>query len=340
MNGLRRGVQHRTGGVLVGLALATSGLCAHADDPAQASAPEIVAARELFRQGTEDVDAGRYALGLEKFRRVAAVKETANVRYNIARCEESLNKTGAALANFETAEREAAVDSKGDEVAKLAHDRAAALRPRVPRLELIAPPLAPGGLEVTLDGSRIALTTLGVPLPVDPGSHLIDATAPGYAAFHAAVALAESESKTVSIALARAAGATTVVPVAALPPPNPSDSSTARRTWSIVALATAGALAAGSVAFLLVHDGAVSSVKDDCPGGLCPVARRSDVESLQSRANTTEALSIGFVAAAAVTTGVGLYLALSTPSAPTAPSAILAPGAAGAPAGLSLLGRF
>ena len=85
---------------------------------------------------------------------------------------------------------------------------------------------------------------------------------------------------------------------------------------------------------------AVSSVKDDCPGGLCPVARRSDVESLQSRANTTEALSIGFVAAAAVTTGVGLYLALSTPSAPTAPSAILAPGAAGAPAGLSLLGRF
>ena len=151
---------------------------------------------------------------------------------------------------------------------------------------------------------------------------------------------AESESRTVSIALAPAAEPAAGVPVAAPPTSVPSDSSTARRTWGIVALATGGALAAGSVAFLLVHDSAVSSVKDDCPGGLCPVARRSDVESLQSRANTTEALSIGFVAAAAVTAGVGLYLTLSTPSAQTAPSAILAPGAAGAPAGLSLLGRF
>jgi hypothetical protein len=322
------------------LALMGIGVGARADEPG-ASAPEIVAARELFRQGTEDVDAGRYELGLEKFRRVAAVKETPNVRFNIARCEESLKKTGAALADFETAEREASADPKTDDVAKLAHDRAAELRPRVPRLQITTPLPPASGLEVTLDGAKLALTTLGVPLPVDPGPHVVGATAPGRAPFHASVTLSEGDSRTVPVALTP----NEVRPPsdATIPQPFPlaeAAPTSSRRTWGAVTLVSGGVLAAGSLAFLLVHNGAVSSVKDDCPGGACPVARKSDVTSLQSRANTTEALSIGFVAAAALAGGVGLYLELTSSSAQTAPNAILAPGAAGAPAGLSLLGRF
>ena len=79
-----------------------------------------MAARELFRQGTEDADAGRFAEALEKFKRVAAVKETAAVRFNLARCEEALGKTGAALADFELAEREGRQDPKAEDVGKLA----------------------------------------------------------------------------------------------------------------------------------------------------------------------------------------------------------------------------
>ena len=348
VNGLRRGVQHPTAGLFFGLAVMVAGVGAHADDatPPGAGAPEIVAARELFRQGTEDVDAGRYAQGLEKFRRVAAVRETANVRFNIARCEESLGKTGAALADFETAEREANADASakgGDAIAKLAHDRADALRPRVPRLGVVAPTPAPPGLAVTLDGSKLALTTLGVPLPVDPGPHVIDATAPDRRPFHADVTLMESESKTVSITMAPgnpapAPGLSRAPLIDTTAPASPSSSS--RRAWGIVALAAGGALAAGSVVFLLIHDGKVSSVKGDCPDGRCPIAREPDVTSLQSSAHTTEALSVGFAAGAVVAGALGAYLVLSAPSAQTAPSAMIAPGAAGAPAGLSLVGRF
>ncbi len=359
VNGLRRGVQHGTAGLFLGLAVTAAAVCAHADDAGTpgangTSSPEIVAARELFRQGTEDVDAGRYAPALEKFRRVAAVKETANVRFNIARCEESLGKTGAALADFETAEREAnaggasANAARGDAIAKLAHDRADALRPRVPRLGVAAPTPAPPGLTVTLDGSKLALTTLGVPLPVDPGPHVIDATASGRDPFHADVTLAESESKTVTVTMALATAPvahTTLSPAPTSATPvdatSPSSSpSSSRTTWGIVALSAGGALAVGSVVFLLVHNGQVSSVKGDCPDGRCPIARESDVTSLQSSAHTSEALSIGFAAGAAVAAGLGAYLVLSAPSAQTAPSAMIAPGAAGAPAGLSLVGRF
>ena len=106
------------------------------------------------------------------------------MRFNVARCEESLGRTGGALADFELAEREGRHDpSRARRTSrKLAHDRANALRPRVPRLDARRPRARRRqGIAVTLDGGKLATATLGVPLPVDPGPHVIDATAPGRA---------------------------------------------------------------------------------------------------------------------------------------------------------------
>jgi hypothetical protein len=305
----------------------------------EASAPELVAARELFRQGTEEVDAGRYTQALEKFRRVAAVKETANVRFNIARCEESLGMTGTALADFELAERE----GKGDDVATLAHERADAIRPRVPRLRVTAPTPLPEGFAVMLDGAKLAIAALDAPLPVDPGAHAVEASAPGRAPFHASVTLIAGESRDVLIAMGKGAAATpaataaTPAPTEAPSPPPSAPSS--RHTWGAVALGAGGALAAGSVAFLLLHNTAVSSVESDCPGNHCPASSHASVTGEQSHARTDEALSIGFAAAAAVGVGVGVYLVIGG-SADAPRTAWLAPGAAGTPAGVTLGGRF
>jgi hypothetical protein len=338
VNGLRGPVQRRTAALLFGLAFASAGHVARGDGaPQGASAPELVAARELFRQATEDVDAGRHAEALEKFRRVAAVKETANVRFNIARCEESLGRTGGALADFELAEREGSRDPnpQAADVAKLAHDRADALRPRVPRLGVTAPSPVPAGLTVTLDGSKLAVAALGTPLPVDPGAHVVTATAPGRAPFRASVSLAAGEAMTVPIAMGPGDGQ------AEGPSGSPSDAAGAasssgpsRGTWGAVTLAASGALAVGSVAFLLLHDSAVSSVESACPGNRCPTSSQASVTSNESSARTDETLSVVFAAAAVVGTGVGLYLVLGAPSSPTAPSAVLTPG------GISVRGRF
>jgi hypothetical protein len=294
------------------------------------SAPEIVAARELFRQGTEDVDAGRYAAALEKFGRVAAVKETANVRFNIARCEESLGKTGAALADFELAQREAKPgEGEHEDVASLARDHADALRPRVPRLTVTAPVAPPAGLTVTLDGAKLAVGALGVPLPVDPGAHVLDATAPGRAPFHAEVALGERESKTVAIALSAgdpgAGGAAEH---------DAAGDASSRRAWGGVTLGVSGALAATSVVFLLLHNGAVSDVESACPGDRCPASSQTSVNGHESTARTDETLSVVFAGAAVIGAGVGLYLVLGAPSSPAAASAVVTPG------GFSLSGRF
>jgi hypothetical protein len=296
----------------------------------------LVAARELFREATEDVDAGRFEVALEKFKRVAAVKETAAVRFNIGRCEESLGRSGTALADFELAEREAKGDAKGgDEIARLAHEHAATVRPKVPRLTLVVSPHPPEGLSVSLDGGRLSPGTLGVPLPLDPGPHTVDATAPGRPPFHAQVELQPGDTKRVALAL----GDASPVEEPEVPPGN------GRRTAGYVAMGGGVALGAAAVVFLVVHNSAVNDLNQACPDAKCAgITRNStqanDLRDTQSRARLDQALAIGFGAASVVALGVGAYLVLSKPASAPAPSAWIAPSAPGAPAGLSFHATF
>jgi len=331
--------------------------------PAWAQAPEaspqaLVAARELFREATADVDAGRYDAALGKFRRVAAVKETYAVRFNIARCEEQLGKLGAALGDYELAEREGISDPKGAEIGKLAHDRAAALRPRVARLTITSPADPPADLVVKLDGQAQPGGALGVALPVDPGAHKIDATG-GKGTFTKELTLREGESAEVAVAFP----VMTVTPPT--PPPGgtggtgagdttpspPPGEATPNRVPGYIVLGVGGALGVTSFVFLLLHNQASSDLNTqkttDCtlPGGLCPQSARDRLDPLQSSAQRDEGLAIGFAAGAAVAVGVGLYLVLKPPmhAAPaaetpktTTPSARLVP----APGGVMVTGEF
>jgi hypothetical protein len=339
---LRRAVQRRPAGRAVlaaGLASALSlgSATTRAQAPAAAPSPEaaspaeIVAARELFRQGTEDADAGRYAEGLEKFRRVAAVKETAPVRFNIARCEEALGKTGAALADFELAAREGHEDPKASDVATLAGQRADALRPRVPRLTVVARSPAPDGMSVSLDGGKLA--SLGVGLPLDPGAHVVDAKAPGSPPFHAEVTLVEGEAKKIEISLSPSAEAPGAEAGAS------PGASSSQSTWGWVTVAGGGALALGSVVFLVLHNDAVSTLNGDCPGQRCPAAQEPQIDGTASNARTYEALSIALIAASAVAVGVGVVLFATAPG-DHAQSVAVTAGAPAAPAGLSLRASF
>ena len=350
MNGLGQPVQrHAIGPILLGLLLSlVASSSAHADD---ANPAALVAARELFRQGTEDADAGRFADALAKFRRVAAVKESPAVRFNIARCEESLGKTGAALADFELAQRSASQDPQhsAEDVARLAQDRADALRPKVPRLALVAPSLVPDGLTVTLDGAKVGLGELGVPLPLDPGVHVLDARAPNRAPFHAELTLAAGESKSVALAVDTPAPATE--PAAPAPETSPlapaSSHGSAQRTWGWVTFGAGAAFGGASLVFMLLHNSDVSDLNDACAGGgHCPIQREAELNDTHSRAVTEQTLSTVFVAASGAAVVTGVLLLITAPSTPrsepmaSTPSARFVPGAPGAPAGFSLQATF
>jgi hypothetical protein len=335
---LRRPVQGRPAGPfplalgLFALAWGAPGGDARAQPAgaAGASPAEIVAARELFRQGTADADAGRFAEGLDKFRRVAAVKETAAVRFNIARCEEALGRTGGALADFELAAREAGQDPKAgaEDVGRLAMTRADALRPRVPRLTLVAPPGAPEGMSVSLDGGKLSQATLGVALPVDPGPHVIEASAPSAAPYHAKVTLDAGDAKSVRLVLAAAA------PDAPAAEHAPSSGSSSQRTWGWVAVGAGAALGVGSIVMLVLHNSAVATINGDCPGGRCPASQQSSIQGTESNARNDQTFAIVLAAGAAVAIGGGIVLVATSPSEGKSVTV------SASPAGLALSGRF
>src|SRR6476469_7624660 len=56
------------------------------------SEQDLQRARELFQEAYKDEQEKRYDVALEKFRQVAQVKESAQVRYRIASVLESMNR--------------------------------------------------------------------------------------------------------------------------------------------------------------------------------------------------------------------------------------------------------
>lgn len=284
---------------------------------------ELAAARRLFAEAVADEDAKRYELACEKFRRVAAVRETANVRYRIATCTEATGHLAEALRAYEAAVRLAQGDKPSADTARAASERAARLDRKVPRLTLVLPPDAPRAADVRVDDVPVPVDVLREPIALDAGHHSIAATAPDRAPFRTGVTLAESGRVTITIALdplpstTPASTSTATVPSTPIgTAPAPSRSTPA---GAYVALGLGGALAVGSVVSLLVFESNLHKMDSDCalPAGSgkvgCPTtAAKTDADSAASSAKTDRVLAVGFAGGAVIALGVGAWLLASS----------------------------
>lgn len=101
------------------------------------------------------------------------------VRLNVADCHERQGRTATAWAEFREAASQA--DKRGDARAGYARQRFDALARRLVKLQISVPSASQlPGLAVRRDGTVVPSEALGSPLPVNPGSYTIDASAPGY----------------------------------------------------------------------------------------------------------------------------------------------------------------
>jgi hypothetical protein len=213
----------------------------------------------------------------------------------------------------------------------LARARAAALRTRAPRLTLAPAASGPADLVVWLDGERQGPSTFGVPLPVDPGPHKIEATAQGRATFRKELALAEAESGRVDIALE---------PAAQQPAAQQAEAPPGTKTPALVVGGVAVAFGVTAIIFTALHNSDVTDINAACQPRGCPESRRNEITARRQDALRDETLAIVFGAASLVGLGVGGYLYFRASPAPRTPTAWLSPAAPGAPAGLSLRGAF
>ena len=270
----------------------------------------IATARRLFAEAVGDEDAKRYETALDKFRQVAVVKETANVRYRIASCLDALGRRVEALASYDAAVRLGAQDPSAADAVQASRARAAQLDPTVARLTIVVPPEVCSGAEVRVDDAPIDLGASSPSVPLDPGHHTLRASAPGCAPFETAVTLAAGARVSITVTLQPAGPS----PSPASPPPLAS--ATPVGAW--VAIGVGGALAVGSVVSFVLRASNMSTLNRDCTttsaGSLsCPSSTQDEVNGAHDAAKIEGPLGIGLAAGAVVSLGIGAWLFASAP---------------------------
>jgi hypothetical protein len=198
---------------------------AHAQDMTAAGA------QLLDAEGTALLNERQLAAACPKLEQSFRLKPGTGVLLRLALCQELSGKLASALASYlQAAERGQAAGNR--QVVQLAQTRAATLQPRLSHLTV---DLDPGAsdipeLQLSCDGARLELTTLGAGLPLDPGAHVIQAVAPGRKRFEKSIVVSD-EPRRYSITVTLPEEQPEVEPEAATGLPREA-ASTQRSAWS------------------------------------------------------------------------------------------------------------
>ena len=195
----------------------------------------------------------------------------------------------------------------------------------------------PAGVEptLTLDGAPVPAATIGLPRKVDPGAHVIAASAPGFVTLEKRVELREAATVPVELTLKPgvsvplikapppASGQLAVRPSPPPPPPDEPPPPPPPRhvpAWAWVSGAV-GIAALGTGAYFAVDYTKVrSAVTTACPNNTC-VGHLPDQLSHWNR-DLGLFIGLGAVGVVAVATAVG---GIASKSQPRSPSAMVAP---------------
>lgn len=150
----------------------------------------------LFLQGRQAAREGNHEKALALFKQSHALDPAPGTLLNIADCEERLGKLADARKHYGELIAEL---PPTDERRVIAARHASEIDQRSPRLRVGVARSAPEGTRVTLDGAPIAGGVSGDAQVIDPGRHVIIATAPGHKESRITVTLPERTESQVEI---------------------------------------------------------------------------------------------------------------------------------------------
>ncbi|MGK3991150.1 tetratricopeptide repeat protein [Sorangium sp. So ce136] len=316
-------------GLLLALALPAVPAAVMAQ-PVRSTEQAKAAARALADKGWEFFNAGRYEEALAAFRDAEAQVHAPPFLLYAARSCERLGRLLEARSLYQRVldERiEASAPRAFQQAQEAARAELAALAPRIPTLQIDVPGAAPGAVELTLDGERVAPSA---PVERDPGEHTLSATAPGRVPATKTIRLSEGAKERVTLDLAPAAAAVTAPPAGHATRDAGSDVKTAALIGGGVA---AGALTLAGVVFTLVANGEASDARQqrsvvramagddvDCanPAGSYQTQQCSKLSALVGDKYLFSNLAVwSFIGAGASAAGtLGYYWLATAPSEP------------------------
>jgi hypothetical protein len=168
------------------------------------SAADKATARELAKQGILLYDQRSYEKALDRLERAESLYSAPVHRLYIARTQAAMGRlveaaeSYRALARTELGPRaphafRKSVDDGREELGRL--------EPRIPGLTVQLRPSQPPGLALSIDGESVSPAIVGVRRPINPGTHRISASAPGYGTQEATIEIGEAQTKWVSLEL-------------------------------------------------------------------------------------------------------------------------------------------
>ncbi|MDB4938683.1 MAG: hypothetical protein JWP87_5655 [Labilithrix sp.] len=268
-------------------------------------------AQQLFDRALADAEAGNLASACPKFLASQEADPKTSTLLNLASCYEKNGQTASAWGAFREAEGLARKVGRSDwETAARTH--AEALEPKLVRLTIQVPEASRvQGLTVVRDGARLAAGEWGVAIPVDPGEHVVSATATGRASWETKSEIRDA-SGSVVVPVLEPLPVPDAVPVVVAPPGDlPPRSDTWWTTWRTAGVVGMGVgvlgVVAGGVLGLVAqskYDGARGRCAD-APRG-CPAGAVADADSAYRLA--TGATVVFVVSAVTIAGGAAMVL--------------------------------
>lgn len=137
-------------------------------------------AEALFNNAKALMEKGRHAEACPALEKVREIQPGIGLTYSLADCYEHIGRTASAWAGFRDAAAAADIEGQQDR-AQVARGRAAALVPKLSllRITVSADAAAVSNLQVLREGVAVDRLLWSKSVPVDPGTYVISATAPG-----------------------------------------------------------------------------------------------------------------------------------------------------------------
>ncbi len=284
---------------------------------------DAATAEALFQAGKQLMTAERYPEACPKLAASYRLDPATGTLLALAFCQEKAGQTASAWASY----RDAVTRSRREnnpEREQVARERATELEKQLSTLAIAVPPEASSvdGLVVKRDGVVLLEGAWNTPVPVDPGTHAIEASAPGHEPWRTSLTV-EGGGKTAEVKIPR------LTPVKVVPPPAPSPAPVVVRpvTPEPVAAPTTSPLrtigivtgAVGLVGLGLGTGFGVRAIgknddsKADCTGNRCGDSGTSARRAALSSADVS---TVSFLVGGALVAAGATMIVIGWPSAP------------------------
>jgi hypothetical protein len=279
--------------------------------PGGDDAKDRAAAQQTFDAAQRLYDERKYEEALGLFRKAYAFSKSPNANIMIGNCLIALGRSAEAYdamgATMREAARRAETEPKYAATRDSAAQQLAVLEPRIGKVVVV---LTEAGMsaDVKLNGSPLPQERLGLPIAVEPGNVVVEATQPaGGRSVRYEVAVGAGESKTVAVVFKEPDKR----PVGPVAPPEDASASKGGVVRT-AGFAVAGVGVAGMVVFgvagMMVR-GKLSTLDEECGGVRCTDPKYADVidsgKTLALVANIGLGVGIAGLAAGGVMIAIG-----------------------------------